>query len=42
MESTVIAVIGSDMVSRKTISGVDHHRLVKAVGRVNQIVEATK
>ena len=42
MESTVIAVIGSDMVHSKNINDVDYHRLVKAVGRVNQIVEATK
>jgi hypothetical protein len=41
-ESTLIAVIASDMAHGKTISDVDHQRLVQAVGRVTQILEATK
>lgn len=41
-ESMVIAIVGGDMVRKKTITDVDHKRLVKAVGRVNQIAEATK
>lgn len=41
-ESMLIALVGGDMVRRKTINDTDHKRLIKAVGRVNQIAEATK
>lgn len=41
-EATVIAIVGGDMVRRKTITDVDHQRLIKAVGRVNTIAEATR
>ena len=42
LEAQLIAIVGSDMVKRKTINDVDHQRLLKAVGRVHEIVEATK
>ena len=41
-ESMLIAIVGSDMVRKKTISEADHTRLLKAVGRVGRIAEAAR
>ncbi len=41
-EASVIAVIGSDMARHKAVSTTDHQRLLKAVGRVQMIAEATR